>query len=67
MRGGAAYVEVCRVGELAPGEMRAVQVGGERVVVANVGGEFFAVGAVCTHEHAYLDEGMVLDDQIYCP
>lgn len=61
------FVPVCRVEELAPGEMRAVEVAGRRVLVANVGGVFYAIGAVCTHAGGYLDEGYAEGDTVVCP
>jgi 3-phenylpropionate/trans-cinnamate dioxygenase ferredoxin subunit len=30
-------------------------------------GAFFATDGVCTHEHAYLADGLVMDDIIECP
>jgi 3-phenylpropionate/trans-cinnamate dioxygenase ferredoxin subunit len=29
--------------------------------------EFFATDGICTHEHAYLSDGLVLDNIIECP
>ncbi len=29
--------------------------------------EFFATSAICTHEHAFLSDGLVLGDVIECP
>jgi len=30
-------------------------------------GEFFATNGVCTHEHAYLSDGLVMGEIIECP
>lgn len=30
-------------------------------------GQFFATDGVCTHEHAFLADGLVMDDIIECP
>ena len=30
-------------------------------------GEFFATNGVCTHEHAFLSDGLVMGDIIECP
>jgi len=61
------YVEVAAEADLAEGQMRAVQVGGKRVLVALVEGRPYAMGAVCTHERANLDEGSLMGHEIYCP
>ncbi len=46
----AEYETVARASEVAPGEMKLVGVDGEEVVIANVGGEYFAFSNTCTHE-----------------
>lgn len=30
-------------------------------------GAFFATDGICTHEHAFLADGLVMDDNIECP
>ena len=40
---------------------------GEEVLVVRRGGEFFAVGANCTHYHGPLAEGLAVDETVRCP
>lgn len=61
------FVEVASAEDLAEGGMIRVDVGGEQVLVAVVEGEPYAMGAVCTHEHAFLDEGAVMGYEVACP
>ena len=42
---------------LPPGTMRQVSAFGTRILVANVEGQYFAVGDTCTHEDASLSLG----------
>ena len=44
-----------------------VTVEGRNVAVYNLGGRFYATDNICTHEHACLSEGFVVDDVIECP
>lgn len=44
-----------------------VVVEGTPVAVFNVGGELYAIGAVCPHEGGPLDEGEVEDGRVTCP
>ena len=51
---------VVRRAEVPEGEARRFAVGEREVAVVNLGAEGFrAVDAVCSHAHAYLDEGGV--------
>ena len=61
------FAEVCREEDLPDGEKMAFEIDGQRVLVARVGQNFYAIGAVCTHERAFLDEGMISDGVVYCP
>jgi NADPH-dependent 2,4-dienoyl-CoA reductase/sulfur reductase-like enzyme/nitrite reductase/ring-hydroxylating ferredoxin subunit len=53
--------------EFADGGMLAGGIDGESVVLVRRGGEFFAVGAECTHYHAPLADGIIAGDTIRCP
>jgi 3-phenylpropionate/trans-cinnamate dioxygenase ferredoxin subunit len=50
---------LCRRDELAPGEMRAFQVGRNELVLCRHGDEFAAVNNVCSHHGARLSEGVL--------
>ncbi len=61
------WVTVAKVGELAPGSHRVVDVDGASVVVFNLGGDYYAIEDVCTHDGGELAGGIVDGDQIECP
>src|SRR5262245_10237140 len=52
---------------LRPGGMLVGHVGGDDVLLARVGDEFFAVGAHCTHYRGALAEGVMTGDTVRCP
>jgi NADPH-dependent 2,4-dienoyl-CoA reductase/sulfur reductase-like enzyme/nitrite reductase/ring-hydroxylating ferredoxin subunit len=52
---------------LADGTMLAGHVGGEAVLLARRGDEFFAIGATCTHYGGPLAEGLMIGDTVRCP
>src|SRR5689334_13307996 len=56
-----------KVGDLPDGKMMAGQVDGEAVLLAHVGNEWFAIGAVCSHYSGPLHEGLVVGDTVRCP
>src|SRR6516164_9144554 len=61
------FVAVAKAAELPPGEMRWAAVDGERLVLANVEGTFFALRDVCGHRNAPLSRGKLLGHLIECP
>ena len=61
------WVTVARVEELAPGERRIVDVDDTHIFVINLGGQYYAIEDVCTHDGGKLTGGTVEGDQIVCP
>ena len=61
------FAAVVRVSELAAGEMKFVAVDGERIVVANVEGRFYALRDACGHRNAPLSRGRLVGYLIECP
>jgi nitrite reductase (NADH) small subunit/3-phenylpropionate/trans-cinnamate dioxygenase ferredoxin subunit len=61
------FVRVAGTGDIPPGEMIVVEVDGEEVAIANVGGEFFAFSNLCTHRGGPLGEGILTGDVVECP
>jgi 3-phenylpropionate/trans-cinnamate dioxygenase ferredoxin subunit len=61
------WITVAKVGELAPGDHRVVDVDGAAVVVFNLGGEYYAIEDVCTHDGGQLTGGTIEGDEIVCP
>jgi len=61
------FVPVAKACDLAPGQMKWVAVDGERVVVANVDGAFWALRDVCGHKNAPLSRGKLAGCLIECP
>lgn len=61
------WTTVARTGELPEGEMTGSMVGGEEVLVANLGGQYRAVGATCTHAGCSLaDDGDLEGGEVVC-
>jgi len=61
------YVKVASVTDLAPGQMTLVEVGGELICLANVGGAFYAIADECTHVGGALSDGELEDYVVTCP
>jgi len=46
----AEWVKVAQVGELAPGQKKPLDLDGIAVLLFNVGGQYYAIEDVCTHD-----------------
>lgn len=61
------FAEAGEAGELAPGTMKRVDIGGRRILLANVDGRLCAVDDACTHEEASLSTGVLRGELVKCP
>jgi 3-phenylpropionate/trans-cinnamate dioxygenase ferredoxin component len=61
------FETVASVGEIGPGELMYVAVGGEPVCLIALDGAFYALGDICTHEGASLADGQIIGDELECP
>ncbi len=53
--------------QLPDGGMLVGHVGDEQVLVARRGADVFAIGALCSHYHGPLGDGLLVDDTVRCP
>src|SRR3954470_13293212 len=63
----AEFEVVGRADDLKEGEMRAFDVRGTQIAVANVAGTFYAFGDTCTHRQCSLAEGDLEETTVICP
>lgn len=61
------YIEAARADELPPGRMTCVHANGQRILVANVDGVYYATDDTCTHEDASLSSGSLDGELVKCP
>jgi 3-phenylpropionate/trans-cinnamate dioxygenase ferredoxin subunit len=61
------YVTVAAESELSPGERIILEIDGEAIAVFNIGGMYFAISDVCSHDDGPVAEGEVRGHEIECP
>jgi 3-phenylpropionate/trans-cinnamate dioxygenase ferredoxin subunit len=64
---GDGFRRAVAVDEVAPGRSQRCTVDGRAVLVCNVGGEFYAIADVCTHDRGPLGEGRLRGFVVECP
>ena len=62
-----AFAKVAGVADVGPGSMREIEHDGRTILLANVGGSFYAVAERCTHRGGSLSEGTLADGVVTCP
>lgn len=62
-----AKISVGKVSEIPEGKMTHVVVGEKDILVANVGGKFYATSNTCPHQGAELHEGELNGTELVCP
>lgn len=63
----SAWMDVARVADFPAGTRRTLEVDGVAIVVFNLGGHYYAIENVCSHEAEQLSGGEVEGDEIVCP
>ncbi|XP_028662728.1 apoptosis inducing factor mitochondria associated 4 [Erpetoichthys calabaricus] len=64
---GVVKQEVCLESDIKDGEMREVEVGGQKVLLLKSEGEYSAIGHLCTHYGAPLIKGTLSGSRVRCP
>jgi 3-phenylpropionate/trans-cinnamate dioxygenase ferredoxin subunit len=62
------WVETCAADDIEPEDVIRFDHGGRSYAIyRSPDDEYYATDAICTHEHAFLFDGLVLDTIIECP
>ena len=60
-------VRAGKASELSPGKMMGLDVQGKKILLANVGGRFYAMDGLCSHMAGHLWEGKLVGTTVKCP
>ena len=63
---GVSFVPVAREGEIEPGAMKEVDLGGRQVLLAYFEGRYYAFSRRCPHEEADLKMGTLEGGKVRC-
>ena len=63
----AGFVKVGTTGDFAPGQGKMVEVGGKKIALFNVEGNYYAIDDTCTHRGGPLSEGELSGTEVTCP
>ncbi len=60
------FTRAASEGDLKPGEKIGLTLNGKPVLIANVGGDLYAIGGKCTHMGCMLKDGTIMGERIQC-
>ena len=63
----SGFVKIAQMSDVPPGAMMAVDVGEDRILLANIDGNVYACDDICSHAFASLAEGDLTGDEVECP
>ncbi|UVJ46304.1 nitrite reductase (NAD(P)H) small subunit [Pseudomonas sp. LS1212] len=61
------FVKVARIGDIAPGTGKTLNLRGTPIALFNVDGQYFAIHNTCPHEDGPLGEGELCGSVVTCP
>ena len=65
--GTNGFVTVAKVGEIPEGGVKVVRLGDMPVAIFNVGGDYYALEDICTHDGGELASGIIEGRVVECP
>jgi len=63
----SSYRRVCTTTDIPDGTMSKIDLGDREVMIANIGGHFYAAETWCTHQRSDLTLGIIIDRVVTCP
>lgn len=60
-------VKVASKKDVPAGKMIGIENSGQKIVVANANGAYYAIGNICTHRGCKLSEGTLNEEKVHCP
>jgi 3-phenylpropionate/trans-cinnamate dioxygenase ferredoxin component len=61
------YIFACKTSDIKDNDMKGFKFADEDVLIAKVGGQYYAVSALCPHMYGYLGKGKLNGYIIKCP
>jgi len=62
----AEFIRAGSLNDIKPGQLIRADIPGQKILLANVAGEIFAIAEMCTHEEFSLFMGALEDEYVSC-
>ena len=61
------FVPIAKVGVIAPGQGKLIEVRGKAIALFNVNGDYYAIDDECPHQGGSLSDGDLMGQEVACP
>jgi len=61
------FIKLASISDAKPNSMMDVTINDKKILLANVNGNYFAIGDVCTHRGCQLSKGKLQGETVVCP
>ena len=62
-----SFVEIAKTDEIPTGQMKGIKINDKDILVTNIAGKYYAIGAKCTHAGGDLSKGKMDGNIVICP
>ena len=62
-----SFVEIAKTDEIPVGQMKGLKSGDKNILLTNIAGKYYAIGAKCTHAGGDLSKGKLDGNIVICP
>jgi 3-phenylpropionate/trans-cinnamate dioxygenase ferredoxin subunit len=62
-----SFVEIAKTDEIPDGKMKVIKIDNNNILVTNIAGKYYAIGAKCTHAGGDLSKGKMDGNIVICP
>ena len=62
-----SFVEIAKTDEISDGQMKGIKINEKNILVTNIAGKYYAMGAKCTHAGGDLSKGKMDGNIVICP
>jgi 3-phenylpropionate/trans-cinnamate dioxygenase ferredoxin subunit len=61
------FIKLASTNDVKPNSMMGLTVNDQKILLANVNGNYYAIGDKCTHRGCQLSKGKLVADTVVCP
>ena len=61
------FIKLASISDVKPNIMMGLEINDKKILLANINGNYYAIGNVCMHRGCQLSKGKLQDETVVCP